>query len=147
MVDRSDRYCVVLFDVNRHVSEHKSDIEKRMAQTNAPSLHPFPMTSPHITSLGIHLVVEASSVLAPAVLAISKRLRLLSSPMVHTLPGGRSNGSGRYLPLPVPASRPTEPVGNVDINMAIIGHGLYKLKMSRLNKCGPMFQIERRLTL
>lgn len=36
---------------------------------------------------------------------------------------GRSKGRGRYFPLPVPESRPTEPGGNEARKSAIIGHG------------------------
>jgi hypothetical protein len=48
---------------------------------------------------------------------------LRSSPMVRMHPGGLSIGSGRYLPLPVPASSPTEPAGMESRNAAMIGHG------------------------
>lgn len=36
---------------------------------------------------------------------------------------GRSSGSGRYFPLPVPESKPIHPVGIVAKKLAIIGHG------------------------
>lgn len=52
--------------------------------------------------------------------------------MVHILPGGRSSGSGRYFPFPVPESRPIEPVGSVDRKRAIIGHGLSDSKIDHL---------------
>ena len=60
---------------------------------------------------------------SPARRAISRRLRLLSRPIVHTDPLGRSSGSGRYFPLPVPESSPTAPVGKEERNFAMTGHG------------------------
>jgi hypothetical protein len=53
--------------------------------------------------------------------------------MVYTLPDDRPSGSGRYFPLPVPESRPTEPAGSVDKKQAIIGQGLKDSKMSNLS--------------
>ena len=85
---------------------------KSSALTKAPLRQPRSSTSPHTTSRGA----------SPAIFAISSKLRLLSRPIVQTAPG-RSSGRGRYLPFPVPLSRPTQPVGSSDRKVEIIGHG------------------------
>ena len=93
--------------------------------TNAPSRHGRPSTSPQTTSL--------TTSVPPAVRAISSKPLLLSSPMVHMLPG-RSSGRGRYLPLPVPESRPTHPDGMDARNPAIIGHGCTSCSLRSLHE-------------
>jgi hypothetical protein len=42
--------------------------------------------------------------------------------MVQIWPG-RSRGSERYLPFPVPESKPTHPAGKLDRKLEIIGQG------------------------
>lgn len=82
-------------------------------RTKAAFLHGRPSTSPHTTSLMTSLLSER---------AMSSRFRLLSSPIVQTLPG-LSAGRERYFPFPVPESSPIHPAGKDERNCAMIGHG------------------------
>ena len=122
MVYRRNGDCVVLW---RHNSSDAHSANKvSSARTNTPILHGLSNTLPHTTS--------RTTLPPPAFCAISRRFRLRSKPIVHTLPG-LSRGSGRYFPLPVPESIPTHPEGKEDKNVAMIGQG-YRRYYERMQR-------------
>jgi len=92
--------------------------------TKIPSLQGTSSASPWTASLST----------PPAFLAIFRRLKLLSSPIVQRLEL-RFEGRERYFPLPQPESRPMEPVGMDSKNSAITGHGCQMVKPIC---CGPL---------
>ena len=87
--------------------------------TKIPSLQGTSSASPWTASLST----------PPACLAIFRRLKLLSSPIVQRLEL-RFVGRERYFPLPHPESRPIEPTGMDSKNCAITGHGYQMVKPS-----------------
>ena len=115
VMNRRDRDCVILGCAVQNVQSNFVIAER--LHTKIPSLQGTSSASPWTVSLSA----------PPAFLAIFRRLKLLSSPIVQRLEL-RFEGRGRYFPLPHPESRPIEPVGMESKNVAITGHGCQIVK-------------------
>ena len=73
----------------------------------------------------------------PALLAMSSKFLLRSRPIVQTSLG-RSTGSGRYFPFPVPESSPIHPVVRLERKLEIIGHGYLDICLDIINMATSM---------